>query len=265
MDPTSGAASGATAALDIVNSGLDRAAAAKQERRDLENKALNESRDLFDWGRQRESARAQRNIQANTGQYNPLDYLSDSMLGQQELSAPQQEAAKGMSGYNAAVDLNPMMRSTPGMAQYMDNVKATGEQMSGDMSEAYARQQSALTEGLRGSNEKYGELRDADQAYSNEQYDRLDQSEQGDLARLVVESWINSNSADSAGDQFVDARRGGRGKVRGADEAGKREYVSNQAARGVSYEEMLQDPRIMRYISQDPNAAPLLAEYERFA
>lgn len=61
---------------------------------------------------------------------------------------------------------------------------------------------------------------------------------------------------------FRDRRRGGRGKVIGADEGAKREYIQSRLAAGESYEDILNDPEFVgTYISQDRNAGPMYSSW----
>lgn len=215
------------------------------------------------------------------------EYLTPDMLiagDRNQLGGGALETILNLSGgYNPAIANNPALNmfgsNRAAQQQIEQSAKANTERTLRGYEQAMADLARQYEQSSQGLQDRQAAATDA----YRESIDTSREQQEEDLAKTIIDAWVNSNDKRGAAgnEDFIERRRPGKGKTRGgkfamahgfmrlrpgkalgADEAAKQQYVQDRLAQGVSYADLLNDPEFVRYIEADRNAAPLYGTWE---
>lgn len=196
------------------------------------------------------------------------EYLTPDMLiagDRNQLGGGALETILNLSGgYNPAIANNPALNmfgsNRAAQQQIEQSAKANTERTLSGYEQAMADLARQYEQSSQGLQDRQAAATDA----YRESIDTGRERQEQDMAQTIVEAWIESNDRKGAGGEsrFLSRRRPkrgkyGRGKVLGANERAKREYVDSLMAQGYTYAHLLNDPQFIHYIEADRNAGPL--------
>lgn len=217
----------------------------------------------------------QRDIERNqdlTGELTgslPTDYVTSGMLVPQDRTdlggAAMENLLDMSSGYNPTMEFNPYLQLYGADKHAVQGLQDSAQGRREDTLGNYEDAVTDLSMEYSDAASRLGDRRDEQrETYQDRIQDDRD-SQRVDEAKLIVETWMDSNDAGSAAgeNRFLDRRgpRDSRGKVLGADEGAKRAWIDELLQLGYTYEDILQDEDFLKYFQGDSRAGTMFRSY----